>query len=109
MYNKKLFNKPFTHCEYYVEDFIPETENLQPVNMLGMVKEIKKIKQWLQDNFTNVNYMTCDIEYHGWNGETAKNMHEINDYFTTLMLQMYVVCCKALGESPYQEEENNAE
>ena len=60
-----------------------------------------------ENNFTNISYMTYDIEYHGWAGDSAKNMHNINDELTTLALQMYLVCCQALNESPYEEENTN--
>ena len=107
MSDNKYFKKPFKYCEYYVQEYLDKIENLTPVNMSGMVNKIKEIKQWIEINFTEINYMTYDIEYHGWVGDTAKNMHKINDELTTLALQMYLVCCKALNESLYEEENTN--
>ena len=107
MSNKKYFKEPFKYCEYYVEDYLNKIQTFAPVNMLGMVNQLKEIKKWLENNFTNISYMTYDIEYHGWAGDAAKNMHNINDELTTLALQMYLVCCQALNESPYEEENAN--
>ena len=107
MSDKKYFKEPFKYREYYVEDYVNKIQTFTPVNMLGMVNQLKEIKKWLENNFTNINYMTYDIEYHGWRGDTAKNMHNINDELTILALQMYLVCCQALNESPYEEEKYN--
>ena len=106
MSDKQYFKQPFKYCEYYVEDYLDKIEHFTPINMAGMCNDITEIKRWLESNFTHIDYMTYDIEYHGWIGDTAKNMHNINDELVRLALQMYLVCCKALGESPYEEEQN---
>lgn len=97
---KKRFPEPFKFCEYYVEDFIKEV-NFNPVNMKGMCETLQKLRDVIASNFQDVNYMTYDIEYHGWHGETAKNMHDINNALVKRMLEMYVICQMALGEDIY--------
>ena len=55
-------------------------------------------------------YMTYDIEYHGWRGETAKNMYKIRDELVKKLLEMYVICKMGLGEDVYESSdvtENN--
>lgn len=97
---QKRFPEPFKFCEYYVEDFIKEA-NFKQVNMKGMCESLHKLKDVIVSNFQEVNYMTYDIEYHGWHGETAKNMHDINNALVKRMLEIYVICQMALGENIY--------
>ena len=97
---QKRFPNPFKFCEYYVEEFIKETEFNQ-VNMKGMRETLQKLRDVITNNFQEVNYMTYDIEYHGWHGETAKNMHDINNALVKRMLEIYVICQMALGENIY--------
>lgn len=97
---QKRFPEPFRFCEYYVEDFIREA-NFKQVNMKGMYETLQNLRDVIADNFQEVSYMTYDIEYHGWHGETAKNMHEINNALVQRMLEMYVICQMALGEDIY--------
>lgn len=97
---QKRFPEPFKFCEYYVEKFINEAQ-FDQVNMMGMCETLQKLRDVLKDNFQEVNYMTYDIEYHGWHGETAKNMHNIENALVTRMLEMYVICQMALGEDVY--------
>lgn len=97
---QKRFPEPFKFCEYYVEDFINEVD-FNKVNMTGMVNTLLELRDVIKDNFQEVNYMTYDIEYHGWHGEVAKNMHDINNALVKRMLEMYVICQMALGEDIY--------
>ena len=97
---QKRFPEPFKFCEYYVEDFINEVD-FNKVNMTGMVNTLLELRDVIKDNFQEVNYMTYDIEYYGWHGETAKNMHDINNALVKRMLEMYVICQMALGEDIY--------
>lgn len=96
----KRFPEPFKFCEYCVADFIRET-NFNKVNMTGMVDTLLKLRNVIKDNFQEVNYMTYDIEYHGWHGEVAKNMHNVENALVVRMLEIYVICQMALGEDIY--------
>lgn len=97
---QKRFPEPFKFCEYYVDDFINEA-NFDQVYMKGMCETLQKLRDVIANNFQEVNYMTYDIEYHGWYGETARNMHDINNALVQRMLEMYVICQMALGEDIY--------
>lgn len=97
---QKRFPEPFKFCEYYVDDFMKEA-NFNQVNMKGMRETLQKLRDVIASNFQEVSYMTYDIEYHGWLGETAKNMHAINNALVKRMLEMYVICQMALGEDIY--------
>ena len=101
----KRFAEPFKYCEYYIDDFIKEKDpDFSKVNMSGMIHTLRKLRELLKDNFTEVNYMTYDIEYHGWHGEAAKNMRNIEKALVKRMVEMYVICQMALGENVYEEE-----
>lgn len=99
--DQNRFPEPFKYCEYYVNDFIKEAD-FDKVNMAGMVHTLKSLRNVLKKNFQDVNYMTYDIEYHGWHGDTAKNMHNIENALVQRMLEMYVICQIALGEDIYE-------
>lgn len=101
---QKRFPKPFKFCEYYVEDFVKQA-NFNKVNMKGMYETLLKLRDIIADNFQEVNYMTYDIEYHGWHGEAANNMHQIEKALVSRMLEMYVICQMALGEDIYETEQ----
>lgn len=103
--SRKYFPEPFKFCEYYVADFINEAD-FKKINMHGMFKTLKDLKKVIKDNFQRVNYMTYDIEYHGWHGDAAKNMHNIENALVKRMLEMYVICQMALGENIFEEESN---
>lgn len=96
----KRFPEPFKFYEDYVDDFIKET-NFKQVNMKGMYESLQKLRDVITSNFEEVSYMTYDIEYFGWHGETAKNMHDINKALVKKMLEIYVICQMALGENIY--------
>ena len=100
---QKRFPNPFKFCEYYVEDFIKEAD-FKKINMHGMYETLKDLKKVIEDHFQEVSYMTYDIEYHGWHGEAAKNMHNIQNALVKRMLEMYVICQMALGEDIYETE-----
>lgn len=99
---QKRFPEPFKFCEYYVEDFIKEA-NFDKVNMKGMYETLQKLRDIVSNNFIEVNYMTYDIEYHGWHGDAAKNMHNVQNALVTRLLEMYVICQMALGENIYDD------
>lgn len=99
---QKRFSEPFKFCEYYVEDFIKET-NFDSVRMSGMYKTLHKLRDIIKTNFQEVNYMTYDMEYHGWHGEDAKNMRSIENALVKRMLEIYVICQMGLGEDIYDE------
>lgn len=102
---QKRFPEPFKFCEYYVDDFIKKVD-FKKINMHGMCDTLRKLLQILKDNFQEVSYMTYDIEYHGWHGESAKNMHNIENALVKRMLEMYVICKMALGEDIYESDNN---
>ena len=99
---QKSFPEPFKYCEYYVEDFIKDAD-FNEVTMTGMRKTLKKLHCVLQSIFQEVNYMTYDIEYHGWSGEPAKNMHKIENALVKRLLEMYVICTIGLGGNIYED------
>lgn len=98
--------EPFKYCEYYVDDFIKET-HFNEVTMIGMRKTLQKLNLVLKNIFQEVNYMTYDIEYHGWYGEPAKNMHKIENEIVRKLLEIYVICQMGLGEDIYENYENS--
>lgn len=105
----KRFTEPFKYCEYYMEDFLKDAD-FKEVPMTGMRQTLKKLDIILSTIFQEVNYMTYDIEYHGWRGETAKNMYKIRDELVKKLLEMYVICKMGLGEDVYESSdvtENN--
>lgn len=101
------FPEPFRYCEYYVEDFIKEA-NFDEVTMTGMRKTLQKLQLVLKEIFTEANYMAYDIEYHGWHGEAAKNMHKVENEIVKRLLEIYVICQMAIGGDIYEvlEDEN---
>lgn len=99
---QKRFPEPFKFCEYYVEDFIKKA-NFDKVNMKGMYGTLQKLRDIVSNNFTEVNHMTYDIEYHGWHGDTAKNMHNVQNALVKRLLEIYVICQMALGENIYDD------
>lgn len=110
---EKRFPEPFKFCEYKVEDFIKEAD-YKFVNMYGFHKTLPKLIEAIKENFKDINYLTYDIEYHGWQGEPAKNMHKIEDALVKRLLEIYIICQMALGEDIYekpkvktQDEETN--
>lgn len=103
---QNIFPEPFKYCEYYVEDFINET-HFDEVTMIGMRKTLQKLNLVLKNIFQEVNYMTYDIEYHGWRGEPAKNMHKIQNEIVKRLLEIYVICQMGLGEGVYEDYECN--
>ena len=97
----KRFPEPFKYCEYYMEDFLKDAD-FKEVSMIGMRQTLKKLDIILSNIFQEVNYMTYDIEYFGWLGETAKNMHKIQNELVNRLLEMYVICKMGLGEDVYE-------
>lgn len=97
------FPEPFRYCEYYVEDFIKEN-NFDEVTMSGMRRTLQKLNLVLKNVFQEVNYMTYDIEYHGWHGEPAKNMHKIENEIVKRLLEIYVICQMGLGGDLYDKQ-----
>ena len=74
--------------------------------MFGMCRTLEKIKDNISLIFTEANYMTYDIEYHGWQDEAVENMHNIEDAIVKRLLEIYVICQMGLGNSLYEEDEN---
>ncbi len=70
------------------------------VNMNGMINDLRKIKAMVEDNYTTASYMTYDIGYHGWSGDAAQNMYDIEKAITDRMLEIYAICMMGLGEQP---------
>lgn len=103
---KKNFPEPFKFCEYYIEEFLKET-NYKRVNMVGFHNTLTKLRDAIKENFQEVNYLTYDIEYHGWHGEAAKNMHEIENALVKRLLEIYVICQMGLGEDVYEDSIKN--
>ena len=104
---EKHFIKPFKYSEYKIKDFL-EQANFDEVKMFGMCRTLEKIKDNISSIFTETNYMTYDIEYHGWQGEAAENMHNIKDAIVKRLLEIYVICQIGLGNSLYEEDENES-
>lgn len=107
IYEEKHFIEPFKYCEYIIKDFL-EQAHFDEVNMLGMCRTLEKIKDNISHIFTEASYMTYDIEYHGWQGEAAENMHNIKDAIVKRLLEIYVICQMGLGNSLYEEDENES-
>lgn len=82
-----------------VKRFVADS-HLQPVTMSGMVNDLQKIKVIVKDAYERASYMTYDIEYHGWEGEAAKNMHEIEREIVRRLKEVYALCLAGLGETP---------
>ena len=101
--DKKRFLEPFKYCEYYMEDFLKEAD-FKEVSMTGMRQTLKKLDIILSNIFQEINYMTYDIEYFGWRGETAKNMHKIRNELVKRLLEIYVICKMGLGEDIYDNQ-----
>lgn len=101
---EKRFPEPFKFCEYIVEDFIKGAD-YKFVNMHGFHKTLPKLIKAIKENFKDINYLTYDIEYHGWQGEPAKNMHKIEDALVKRLLEIYIICQMALGEDIYEKHE----
>lgn len=104
---EKHFIKPFKYSEYKIKDFL-EQANFDEVKMFGMCSTLEKIKDNISLIFTEASYMTYDIEYHGWQGEAAENMHNIKDAIVKRLLEIYVICQMGLGNSLYEEDENES-
>lgn len=107
--DNKRFPEPFKYCESYMEDFLKDAD-FKEVSMSGMRQTLQKLGVILSNIFQEVNYMTYDIEYFGWRGETAKNMHKIQSELVKRLLEMYVICKMALGADVYENSdvvENN--
>lgn len=102
---KKNFPEPFKFCEYHIEEFLKNAD-YKKVNMVGFHNTLTKLRDAIKENFQEVNYLTYDIEYHGWHGEAAKNMHEIERVLVDRMLEIYVICQMGLGEDIYETTEN---
>lgn len=102
----KQFPEPFKYCEYYMEDFL-ENADFKEVSMTGMRQTLKKLDIILSTIFQEVSYMDYDIEYFGWSGDTAKNMHKIRDELVKRFLEMYVICKMGLGEDVYDNQTTN--
>lgn len=100
--DKKRFPEPFKYCEYYVEDFI-KNANFNSVRMSGMYKTLRRLRDVLNMIFKEVNLMTYEMEYFGWRGEDAKNMHRIENEIVQRLLEIYVICNMGLGEDIYEE------
>lgn len=73
--------------------------HMQPVTMCGMVNDLQKIKDIIKEAYDRAAYMTYDIEYHGWAGDAAENMHEIERAITKRMMEIYALCLIGLGET----------
>lgn len=108
MKEKQYFPQPFKYCEYYVEDFLREADYTK-VNMVGFHNMLLELRDMIKKDFTEVSYSTYDIEYHGWHGEAAANMHKIRDALVNRMLEIYVICQMGLGESIYEDATGNME
>lgn len=100
---EKLFPEPFKYCEYIVEDFIKEAD-YKFANMRGFHRAITKLRDAIRDNFLEVNYLTYDIEFHGWAGEPANNLKKIERDLIKRLLEIYVICQMALGECIYETD-----
>ncbi len=82
-----------------IRQFITDA-HMQPVTMSGMVKDLQKIKNVIKEVYDRAAYMTYDIGYHGWSGDAAENMCEIEDAITKRMMEIYALCLIGLGEIP---------
>lgn len=104
---EKHFIEPFKYSEYKIKDFLAQA-NFDEVKMFGTRCTLEKIKDNISLIFTEANYMTYDIEHHGWLGEEAKNMIDIRDAIVKRLLEIYVICQMSLGNSLYEEDENES-
>ena len=81
-----------------IDQFMTDNSPLTRVTMSGMVNDLQKLKTMIEENYDRASYMTYDIEYHGWHGDAAKNMHAIEDAITQRMEEIYALCLIGLGE-----------
>lgn len=89
----------------YYKDKIEEIKSnydFKKCTMTGAVSTLMKVKSAVESVWTDVDYMTYDIEYHGWHGEPAKNMRNIERELRTKLLEVYAICEMGLGQE-YEE------
>lgn len=98
----KTFPEPFKFCEYKVEEFLKNTQ-YDFVNMYGFNKTLTELRGVVKEIFDKINHLTYDMEYHGWTGEAATNMRNIEDALVKRLLEIYVICQMGLGESIYED------
>lgn len=77
---------------------IKSNYDFKECTMSGAVSTLMKVKSAVESVWKDVDYMTYDIEYHGWHGEPAKNMHKIEDELRIKLLEIYAICQMGLGQ-----------
>jgi len=84
-------------------DKIKSSCGIEPINMVGAHKTLSKVKSMVEAVYDEVSYLSYDIEYHGWSGETAANIHKVEKDVVAALDHLYALCLAALGE----RRENN--
>lgn len=85
----------------YHQDKIDEIKSscgIKPINMVGAHRTLSKVKSMVEQVYDEVSYLSYDIEYHGWSGEAATNVHKAEKDVVAALDHLYALCLAALGE-----------
>ena len=87
--------------KYYKEE-INEIKNSLPcesVNMKGFHDGLLKLKKQIEKIYDEIifhtNYALDDAPYHGWTGDSLKNMRGIDNQINKRLLEVYAIVLKA--------------
>lgn len=89
----------------YSKEEIEELKNqfgFSKVSMQGFYDDLAKLKEKIEELYNdNVFYLGCPLEdapYHGWTGDTLKEMREIDGEVCKRFKEIYAIILCGLGE-----------
>jgi len=94
--------------ENRITSYVEEIENFKKSNnfskaaMKGFYEDLIRIKQDVEKLFNNrvyfLGYPLDDAPFHGWDEESLKNMHDIDNAVRNKVLELYAILLQGLGE-----------
>lgn len=86
------------HTKGYIEGLQSKYKDFSTCKMSGNIEVIKRINDFIKTEKENINYMSYDAGYFGWEGEALRNENNIRDNFYKWCIEGETLCNQAIGE-----------